>query len=379
MSEQLAYPGDEYEEDHLDYLGSPFPLTDQDIAKLSNREKQVLDLYNQGCNVATVSQSLQLDIRYVLGCMDRFIWLNTKIEGMTQNEVKALVMEGYSNEEIASRLFISISTVKKALFLLFRKIDVAVEAKDNLLLDRAVDKLAPQYISLVLDRTQDPDKGKSFLPQNRFLTVREFEITSMIVDGNVTNTQIAERLNVSVGTINGHLNTIYSKIGIHSRHELNVELLELFCPHSIYLSNFAESTSHLNSSVVEETKPLTFIERTSLLPLFEAETIVPLEPQNILTPTELDVFRNLAAFPNLKKNPQVKTSGLTRSQILDLELETDLQLKAIRTNEELSRIIGTDTATIKNYIHNILSKLNVVSRHDAVQLYHFYIEEGILQ
>jgi DNA-binding CsgD family transcriptional regulator len=48
------------------------------------------------------------------------------------------------------------------------------------------------------------------------LTVREREILELVADGK-TNTQVAERLWVSPGTVRKHLDNVYAKLGVHTR------------------------------------------------------------------------------------------------------------------------------------------------------------------
>jgi two-component system response regulator FimZ (fimbrial Z protein) len=51
------------------------------------------------------------------------------------------------------------------------------------------------------------------------LTAREVDVLRLLVSG-YTNRQIAERLSVSVRTIEGHRANITSKLGLHSRVDL---------------------------------------------------------------------------------------------------------------------------------------------------------------
>ena len=48
------------------------------------------------------------------------------------------------------------------------------------------------------------------------LTVREVEVLRLVARG-LTNEQVAEQLVISPRTVNSHLNSIYSKIGVESR------------------------------------------------------------------------------------------------------------------------------------------------------------------
>jgi DNA-binding NarL/FixJ family response regulator len=56
-------------------------------------------------------------------------------------------------------------------------------------------------------------------PEKRYpsgLTTREVEVLSLVASG-LTNAQAAERLSVTPRTVNAHLTSIYSKIGVTSR------------------------------------------------------------------------------------------------------------------------------------------------------------------
>ena len=51
---------------------------------------------------------------------------------------------------------------------------------------------------------------------------------------------------------------------------------------------------------------------------------------------------------------------------------------AVRTNEEVAQILEMSIDFLKRSMLTILDKLNIYSREDAVLLYRFYREEGIL-
>jgi non-specific serine/threonine protein kinase len=69
---------------------------------------------------------------------------------------------------------------------------------------------AAEPVAAVLDR-----KPRRAYPAG--LTVREVEVLRLVAQG-LTYTQIAERLVISSRTVNHHLTTIYSKLGVTSRH-----------------------------------------------------------------------------------------------------------------------------------------------------------------
>jgi DNA-binding NarL/FixJ family response regulator len=57
---------------------------------------------------------------------------------------------------------------------------------------------------------------RSFPPQANELTKREIEVLHLLATG-LTSAQIAEFLTISVLTVNSHLRSIYSKLGVTSR------------------------------------------------------------------------------------------------------------------------------------------------------------------
>ncbi len=59
-----------------------------------------------------------------------------------------------------------------------------------------------------------PAKPSPILPDS--LSVREVEVLRLVAQG-LTNEQVAEQLVISPRTVNTHLTSIYSKIGVTSR------------------------------------------------------------------------------------------------------------------------------------------------------------------
>jgi len=51
---------------------------------------------------------------------------------------------------------------------------------------------------------------------SRLLTRREREVVMLVAEG-LTNAQIAERLWISPGTVRRHLESVFSKLGVHTR------------------------------------------------------------------------------------------------------------------------------------------------------------------
>lgn len=56
------------------------------------------------------------------------------------------------------------------------------------------------------------------LPESLNLTQREFEVLEML-DQNLTNQKIAERLVIEIGTVKNHVHSILNKLGVGSREE----------------------------------------------------------------------------------------------------------------------------------------------------------------
>ena len=77
--------------------------------------------------------------------------------------------------------------------------------------------LPPQDAKTVLHksaRTPTLPNAKRDLPGG--LTTREIEVLCLVAQG-LTDVQVAEKLVLSPRTINGHLTSIYSKLGVTSR------------------------------------------------------------------------------------------------------------------------------------------------------------------
>ena len=62
------------------------------------------------------------------------------------------------------------------------------------------------------------EEGESFMPAVEPLTSRELEVLRQVVQGR-RNSEISQRLNVSVKTVETHLTSLYGKLGVQSRAE----------------------------------------------------------------------------------------------------------------------------------------------------------------
>lgn len=70
----------------------------------------------------------------------------------------------------------------------------------------------------VIDILATPTTGSGDIENNYNLTERESEVLQQLVKGN-SNSQIAEMLVITEGTVKNHLVNIYQKLGVHSRAE----------------------------------------------------------------------------------------------------------------------------------------------------------------
>jgi DNA-binding CsgD family transcriptional regulator len=59
------------------------------------------------------------------------------------------------------------------------------------------------------------------------LTPRERDVVAAILDGCTTDKELAERLGISLATVQTHLVNIYRKIGVHSRTEMVIQEMRL--------------------------------------------------------------------------------------------------------------------------------------------------------
>ncbi|WP_159615763.1 helix-turn-helix transcriptional regulator [Arthrobacter zhaoguopingii] len=78
---------------------------------------------------------------------------------------------------------------------------------------------AQTRLTAVLSRTDQPAVGTAGSAPGARLTRREQDIVSLVAEG-YSNRDIAERQNVSVRTVEGHLYRIFAKLGISRREEL---------------------------------------------------------------------------------------------------------------------------------------------------------------
>lgn len=127
-------------------------------------------------------------------------------------DVKILVLSGYDFDQYvraAARVGIDGYVLKDA------PQDVLVKALREILAGGVV--LAPQIASKVMKDYRDmPAPGKPRLVED--LTIREIEVLELMSEG-LRNADIAERLSISVRTVEAHSSNIMSKLGTESRTE----------------------------------------------------------------------------------------------------------------------------------------------------------------
>ncbi len=75
--------------------------------------------------------------------------------------------------------------------------------------------LPPELTSLLLDRLRN---GRHVNPDWHRLTPSEAKLMTLVAEG-LPNKLIADRLGITMGTVQNHLNHVYAKLGAHSRTE----------------------------------------------------------------------------------------------------------------------------------------------------------------
>lgn len=127
-------------------------------------------------------------------------------------DVKILMLSGYDFDQYvraAARLGIDGYVLKDA------PQDVLVKALREIVAGGVV--LVPQIASKVMRDYRDmPAPGKPRLVED--LTIREIEVLELMSEG-LRNAEIAERLAISVRTVEAHSSNIMSKLGTESRTE----------------------------------------------------------------------------------------------------------------------------------------------------------------
>ncbi len=93
--------------------------------------------------------------------------------------------------------------------------DVSANELANAIRSAAVGKptLSPEAATVLIQATREPAQKLGF-----DLTDREMEVLAVMVEG-LNNTQIAERLVISISTAKFHVSSILSKLGVASRTE----------------------------------------------------------------------------------------------------------------------------------------------------------------
>ncbi len=339
-----------------------------DLSRLAPHEKEIADLIAQGLNAEQIADTLGKKQSYIHGCLHRIIAIQTGRLSDTEIQAYHLLSRGFTNNEIARELLISPKYVKTLSSSVQKKLGVA--EREDLYADEAYDRLSPQYISVNLSRTPSSESGE-LQPEKRFLTEREYEVANIVVGEGLTNAEIAGRLNIEERTVAGHMKSIYDKMLLY-KDELTREALEFFKPHTIYEQEIEEATSEAKASTMTKS------ERAKLLPTGDYSAIVPLNPQQVLSPTEIHALEQLADKPEFAILTDETRSGMTPVEISNFEERKRVAFQNLITNEALARKLNISRGNSANYIHSILSKLNVSTREEAVQVFLFYKEQGLL-
>ena len=82
-------------------------------------------------------------------------------------------------------------------------------------------KFAFQIINRMIEKKKPVEKIESPALQTSLLSRREKEVARLAAKG-YTNAQIAEELYISTETVKRHMSTIFEKLGIESRKQLNM-------------------------------------------------------------------------------------------------------------------------------------------------------------
>ena len=83
-------------------------------------------------------------------------------------------------------------------------------------LDQALDPQGPVAVAGEVAGGVQPSPSKTLPGYPAGLTAREVEVLRLVAQG-LTDAQVAEQLVISPHTVNAHLKSIYSKIGVPSR------------------------------------------------------------------------------------------------------------------------------------------------------------------
>jgi DNA-binding CsgD family transcriptional regulator len=158
-----------------------------------------------------------LKIRSEVGQLEGVLWA---LEGL------AVVTLKQGNKEQAQRLWEEAKVLRKSIFAPVLPHTSKFIFPAFLNPGKTPDQLAgrphvksPAVFKQALEPiTPPPFKQPAFigLEEAVSLSKREFEVLNLVAQGHRTN-QIADLLVISPGTVNNHINSIYSKLGVNSR------------------------------------------------------------------------------------------------------------------------------------------------------------------
>jgi len=97
--------------------------------------------------------------------------------------------------------------------------------QEALRLAKAVgDRTQVQRVQRVIGKTSEAAASSRSTARAPSLTRREKDVATLVIQG-YRNAEVAERLYLSVRTVEGHIYRIFEKLGISKRDELTAELL----------------------------------------------------------------------------------------------------------------------------------------------------------
>mgnify|MGYP003293742849 CR=1 FL=1 len=137
-------------------------------------------------------------------------------------EIKMIVLTTFYDERNISR---AIAGGASGYLLKDSGKDMIIEAVEGAIKGRSIfdskvmDKLTQMMASGSVSSASDSGSAASDVLENKDLTDREREICELLKDG-CTNSQIADMLFISEGTVKNYMSSIYDKFDVHDRAKL---------------------------------------------------------------------------------------------------------------------------------------------------------------
>lgn len=169
-------------------------------------------------SLAELKRTVQLVLRDQMPVGPEIV---SALSTLTLREIHVLrcIAEGLPNRDIAKRMSVSSQTVKNYVGKLFRKIGVRrrSEAVEYARQQGWIEPAASRVRGLARELA-----GEAEPP----LTPRELEVLGLAARG-LSNPQIARELRISPQTVKSHLHSIYTSLGVRTRHAAVANALRL--------------------------------------------------------------------------------------------------------------------------------------------------------